>query len=312
MLARSPVIDSKVVDMTKRNCKYGESCYRKNPDHLRQFSHPWKEEVEIDDKADKESVEVSEEDVLGARSSEIEKLESDGVVTEEELKIEPETSGKRKRNDEDVRGVKKIAPELPNPLCYFLTKVKGIDAAFNNSYTANLKEILSEERGTLVESVQFNYMIDVDWLMNQYPKVFRECPLLLVAQDKQPTKDELKHTTAKYKNIKLAFARLMDSFGTHHTKMMILKYETGIRVVIHTANLIEIDWHQKTQGLWISPVFPLKDSPLKDESPTKFRTDLIEYLESYRTAALDRWIDLLKKTDMSDAKVFLIASTPGN
>ena len=25
-------------------CKYGSSCYRKNPDHLRQFSHPGREE----------------------------------------------------------------------------------------------------------------------------------------------------------------------------------------------------------------------------------------------------------------------------
>ena len=25
-------------------CKYGAACYRKNPDHLRQFAHPDKEE----------------------------------------------------------------------------------------------------------------------------------------------------------------------------------------------------------------------------------------------------------------------------
>lgn len=27
-------------------CKYGASCYRKNPDHLKQFSHPGREEAE--------------------------------------------------------------------------------------------------------------------------------------------------------------------------------------------------------------------------------------------------------------------------
>lgn len=31
-------------------------------------------------------------------------------------------------------------------------------------------------------------------------------------------------------------------------KMMFLLYDAGLRVVIHTANLIERDWHQKTQG----------------------------------------------------------------
>lgn len=38
-------------------------------------------------------------------------------------------------------------------------------------------------------------------------------------------------------------------YGTHHTKMMILHYENGLRVIIHTSNLVEKDWSQKTQGL---------------------------------------------------------------
>jgi hypothetical protein len=24
-------------------CRYGKACYRKNPDHFKQFKHPWKE-----------------------------------------------------------------------------------------------------------------------------------------------------------------------------------------------------------------------------------------------------------------------------
>ena len=31
--------------------------------------------------------------------------------------------------------------------------------------------------------------------------------------------------------------------------MMLLAYKEGMRVVIHTANLIQKDWDQKTQGL---------------------------------------------------------------
>ena len=31
---------------------------------------------------------------------------------------------------------------------------------------------------------------------------------------------------------------------------MLLHYTNGIRVVIHTANLIEEDWSQKTQGFF--------------------------------------------------------------
>lgn len=32
------------------------------------------------------------------------------------------------------------------------------------------------------------------------------------------------------------------------SKMMLLQYDAGLRVVIHTANLTENDWYQKTQG----------------------------------------------------------------
>ena len=32
------------------------------------------------------------------------------------------------------------------------------------------------------------------------------------------------------------------------SKMMLLQYDQGLCVVIHTANLIRQDWHQKTQG----------------------------------------------------------------
>ena len=32
------------------------------------------------------------------------------------------------------------------------------------------------------------------------------------------------------------------------SKMMLLAYKTGLRVVIHTANLIEKDWDQKAEG----------------------------------------------------------------
>ena len=33
-----------------------------------------------------------------------------------------------------------------------------------------------------------------------------------------------------------------------YSKMMLLSYDEGLRVVIHTANLIQKDWDQKTQG----------------------------------------------------------------
>ena len=34
--------------------------------------------------------------------------------------------------------------------------------------------------------------------------------------------------------------------------MMLLQYDAGLRVVIHTANLVQGDWHQKSQGYDVS------------------------------------------------------------
>lgn len=97
-------------------------------------------------------------------------------------------------------------------------------------------------------------------------------------------------------------------------KMMLLWYEEGFRVVITTSNLIRVDWYQKTQGLWLSPLFPrLPDGcPSSDgESPTLFKKDLLEYLASYRLPELGEWIQRIREHDLSEARVYLIGSTPG-
>lgn len=40
------------------------------------------------------------------------------------------------------------------------------------------------------------------------------------------------------------------TFGTHHSKAFILSYAGGLRVIIHTANLIHNDNNTKSQSLW--------------------------------------------------------------
>ncbi|CAI7906851.1 unnamed protein product [Closterium sp. NIES-54] len=39
-------------------------------------------------------------------------------------------------------------------------------------------------------------------------------------------------------------------FGTHHTKAFLLGRRASLSVIIHTANLIAVDWQFKSQGLW--------------------------------------------------------------
>jgi len=79
---------------------------------------------------------------------------------------------------------------------------------------------------------------------------------------------------------------------------MFLVYPRGVRVIIHTANLIYVDWNNKSQGLW------MQDFPWKDQnSPSKgsrFENDLVEYLSALKVYILvffyfKNWVYDLKK-----------------
>ncbi|NXL41124.1 TYDP1 phosphodiesterase, partial [Podilymbus podiceps] len=200
-----------------------------------------------------------------------------------------------------------------NPFRFFLTKVRGIDQSYN-SRALHIKDILSPLFGTLVSSAQFNYCIDVGWLVKQYPQEFRKKPLLIVHGEKRESKAELLAQARPYENISFCQAKLDIAFGTHHTKMMLLLYEEGLRVVIHTSNLIAEDWHQKTQGMWLSPLYPRLPQGTTGsagESETNFKSDLISYLMAYNSPTLKEWIDLIQEHDLSETRVYLLGSTPG-
>uniref|UniRef100_A0A8C3DBZ3 Tyrosyl-DNA phosphodiesterase 1 n=1 Tax=Corvus moneduloides TaxID=1196302 RepID=A0A8C3DBZ3_CORMO len=200
-----------------------------------------------------------------------------------------------------------------NPFRFFLTKVSGIEQS-HNSGALHIKDILSPLFGTLVSSAQFNYCIDVGWLVRQYPQEFRKKPLLIVHGEKRESKAELMAQARPYENISFCQAKLDIAFGTHHTKMMLLLYEEGLRVVIHTSNLIAEDWHQKTQGIWLSPLYPRLPkgtSGSAGESATNFKSDLISYLTAYSSPALKEWINLIQEHDLSETRVYLLGSTPG-
>ncbi|KAF2986216.1 hypothetical protein EK904_009744 [Melospiza melodia maxima] len=198
-----------------------------------------------------------------------------------------------------------------SPFRFFLTKVRGIERNYNSG-ALHIKDILSPLFGTLISSAQFNYCIDVGWLVRQYPQEFRKKPLLIVHGERRESKAELIAQARPYENISFCQAKLDIAFGTHHTKMMLLLYEEGLRVVIHTSNLIADDWHQKTQGIWLSPLYPrLPEGASGGESATNFKSDLISYLAAYNSPALKEWIDLIQEHDLSETRVFLLGSTPG-
>ncbi|XP_077941017.1 tyrosyl-DNA phosphodiesterase 1 isoform X1 [Gasterosteus aculeatus] len=204
-------------------------------------------------------------------------------------------------------------PCLDDTYRFYLNKVTGLDKKYNSG-ALHIRDILSPLFGTLKESVQFNYCFDIAWMVKQYPSQFRDRPLLIVHGDKREAKARLLQQAAPYPHISFCQAKLDIAFGTHHTKMMLLWYEEGFRVIIMTSNLIRADWYQKTQGMWMSSVFPRLPEGSGEgagESPTCFKRDLLEYLASYRAPELEEWILRIKEHDLSEARVYLVGSTPG-
>ncbi|KAG8514345.1 Tyrosyl-DNA phosphodiesterase 1, partial [Galemys pyrenaicus] len=196
--------------------------------------------------------------------------------------------------------------EKGNPFRFYLTRVSGVKPKYNCG-ALHIKDILSPLFGTLVSSAQFNYCFDVDWLIKQYPPEFRKKPVLLVHGDKREAKAHLQAQAKPYANVSLCQAKLDIAFGTHHTKMMLLLYEEGLRVVIHTSNLIHADWHQKTQGIWLSPLYPriVDGTHTSGESATHFKADLLSYLMAYNAPPLKEWTDIIHQHDLSETN-FLV------
>lgn len=113
-------------------------------------------------------------------------------------------------------------------------------------------------------------------------------------------------------------------YGTHHSKFFLLFYSSGVRVVIHTANLIFSDCNNKTQGLFYQD-FPFRREAAgaaagaqgasdKDKSVhTDFYNHLIAYIRALRIPA-GVFTDVeqqLNRCDFSSARVALIPSIPG-
>ena len=80
-------------------------------------------------------------------------------------------------------------------------------------------------------------------------------------------------------------------------------------IAIYSANLLEYDWTERTQVVWISPL--LKSIGSDSIPDSEFRSDLIEYLSSYSLAPVQKVAESLEKYDFSPIKAKLVGSVPG-
>lgn len=198
----------------------------------------------------------------------------------------------------------KMAEKLAasRPYNYFLTCITSSPATHSETLSITFQEIFDPSLGDLESSVQISFVVEENWLLGQYYFAGHLDKPLLILYGWQS--DTLPLISEEYPHISAHFIKPLGPSGIHHTKMMLLAYKDGsMRVVVLTANLYENDWHNRTQGLWISDKLDTLPNGVAGESPTKFRSDLLNYLSCYNLQQLQPWLSRIRKTNFASVSL---------
>lgn len=131
---------------------------------------------------------------------------------------------------------------LSAPYHLFFTRVEKSKETYDQQFSITFPEILDISLGEIVNSLHFNFMVDVGWLCLQYLLAGQRAEMTILYGERV---DQEKVGS----NIVMKEIVMPTAFGCHHTKIMILQYkDDGIRVVVSTANLYSDDWENRTQG----------------------------------------------------------------
>lgn len=222
-----------------------------------------------------------------------------------------DSAGSSERNNDRTHSVGPLKDMLP--LTFRLMHVQGLPS-WTNTSSVTIQDVI---QGEVLLAVLSNYMVDIDWLLTACPSL-RKVPHVLVLHGQDGASLELMKKL-KPANWILHRPPLPISFGTHHSKAMLLVYPQGIRIVVHTANLIHVDWNYKSQGLWMQD-FPWKDT-VDMNKKTPFENDLVDYLSALKwpefrvnlpgVGDVNINAAFFRKFDYSNSMVRLIGSVPG-
>ncbi|OZC04878.1 hypothetical protein X798_08148 [Onchocerca flexuosa] len=198
----------------------------------------------------------------------------------------------------------------------YFNKVIDVAEQYNaNAFSfSELLELISP-----VASIHFNFMIDLSWLLSQYPGRLRQGPITLIVGERMGTDFTMIKTAVKrcaVKNVNVGRARLVIPFGTHHSKISIFESSTGrVHIIIATANLVEDDWKFKTQAFYHCSGNELAASDSSNRNGSDFQTDLVKYLNEYKTSQdwglIEHWRDRIANIDLSHVKARVVYSVPG-
>lgn len=195
------------------------------------------------------------------------------------------------------------------------------------------------------ECWQFNFLFDLPFLMRAFDADARHLVKVHVihgfwkTEDPRrrtlsvrarqaplaPSADDAQQEAAELGNVVLHCAPMPEMLGTHHSKMMVLfRRDDTAQVIIHTANMIAVDWTNMTNAVWRSPRLPklggarraasdASTPPPTPGSGAAFQSDLFRYLRWYdrHKRICAPLVDELGRYDFGDVRAALVASVPG-
>lgn len=198
-------------------------------------------------------------------------------------------------------------------MSFKLTRIDALDGCSVD--TVGLADLLGDPGWHTV--YMFNYMYDLPWLARHLGPT-ADVDMHVVygyktsaneeGKDLESDKQKCENQAQSNVRFHLHGVRLINQYATHHSKIMILVGRSTLQIIIHTANMIEFDWANMTQGLWISPLLSRKESPTPH---SRFRGDFTRYLMAYNISAVTKLAESFTDYDFSDIRDTLVASVPG-
>ncbi|KAI0533606.1 tyrosyl-DNA phosphodiesterase [Xylaria digitata] len=203
-----------------------------------------------------------------------------------------------------------------------LTSIRDLSGACNVG-AVPLSDLVGDP--LIAQLWDFNYLHDLDFLIGHLDEDTRALTQVHVVHGfwkrEDPNRLLLQEQAGQHKNVTLHTAYTSEMFGTHHTKMLVLlRHDDTAQVIIHTANMIAKDWTNMTNGVWISPLLPKRESPGQVTgthgtigSGSRFKFNLLSYLRAYNKVrnVCGNLVEELTKYDFSAVRAALIASVPG-
>ncbi|KAL3266588.1 hypothetical protein HHI36_010752 [Cryptolaemus montrouzieri] len=326
----------------KENCPHGEKCYRRNPHHFKEYEHPhlleylkndekipddlpqpknvYQEQLQVFKSVSK--ISVSQQEPCSSKGKSPKKFKIDSITEENKKKNFSEKKVKttiyqsvKHEQATSLSGENNMLKKwlCNSPYFIFYTTIPKSPDTLKQKNGITFTDLLCPSLGKLKCTLQINFMIDIMWLMEQYKaRNVSSLPMTIVYGYEFPQMEEFMNKFLK--QVTYHQLKMKDPFGIHHSKVGIYVYDDdSLRVVVSTANLYYEDWNHYNQGLWLSPPCPPMSASVKNngESPTRFKSDLLEYLKTYKIACLQQWIERVEKADFSEIRVFLVTSTPG-